>query len=96
MLNYTATQERVCVWGGPRGSDGGYTEGGSSVPVTQHAVCLPRSSPPALIPDTARRQQEPAIRREREEESVQEIGVCEGNDNREIACSSLIRGLIVI
>lgn len=75
MLNYTATQKKL--WGGGlRGSDGGHTEGGSSVPVTQHAVCLPRSSPPALIPDTVRRQQEPAIRREREEESVQEIGVC--------------------
>lgn len=41
-------------------------EGESLAPVTQHVVCLPGSFPPALIPDAARWQQEPAIRREKE------------------------------
>lgn len=45
MLNYTVPG---------RGGVGVAGEGGSSVPATQHAKCLPGSFPPALIPDTAR------------------------------------------
>lgn len=59
MLYYTETQQGVC---------GG--EGESLAPVTQHAVCLPGSFPPALIPDTVRLQREPAISREKKRAGV--------------------------
>lgn len=53
MLNYTETHE-------------GVAEDGSSSPVKQRALRLPGSFQPALVPDAARCQREPAIRTAKE------------------------------
>lgn len=75
MLNYTENPGRGGV--GLRGWE-------LSACYTQHAVCLPGSFPPALIPDTARCQREPAIRREKERrgQKIRGVGVKEMGTER--------------